>query len=117
MSAIRVLMCDMPAMLQSVVREMLQAETDIEISPLRGQSMPTTGDFDVLLVSERQFADSQTPVGLIASFGASGIVAIDDDVVHATIMRFQCTDRNLADRSGNDVSAAIRDAFRSGWKH
>ena len=117
MSAIRVLMCDMPPMLQSMVREMLQAETDIEIWSMPGEGALISGDFDVLLVSEKHFAESKTPVGQIASFGASGIVAIGDGVAHAKVLHFVCRDRALTGESGDDVSAAIRDAFRPGWKH
>jgi hypothetical protein len=117
MSAIRVLMCDMPPMLQSMVREMLQAETDIEILSLPGKGEPISGDFDVLLVSESHFTESETPVGQIASFGASGIVAIGDGVTRATVLHFQCSDRDLTGDSSDSVSAAIRDAFRPGWKH
>jgi hypothetical protein len=117
MSAIRVLMCDMPLMLQSMVREMLQAEADIEILPLSGADTAVVGDIDVLLVSERDFADSKTPVGRIASLGASGIVAIGDGINHATVVHFHCSDRDLTADSRCDVSTAIRDAFRSGWRH
>lgn len=117
MSAIRVLMCDMPLMLQSVVREMLQAEPDIELLPVPGKRTPTTGEFDVLLVSEKQFAGSETPVGQIASFGASGIVAIGDGLMNATVLHFVCSDRDLTGDSGYNVSAAIREAFRPGSQH
>jgi hypothetical protein len=117
MSAIRVLMCDMPPMLQSMVREMLQAEADIEILPSHGKDASITGGIDVLLVSAKDFADSETPISRIASLGASGIVAIGESVDHATIVHFQCSDRDLTSASGNNVSTAIRDAFRSGWKH
>lgn len=117
MSAIRVLMCDMPPMLQSMVREMLQAETDIEILPPAGKNAPIPGGIDVLLVSAKDLTDSETPIGRIASLGASGIVAIGDSVDHATIVHFQCSGQDLTAESGNNVSTAIRDAFRSGWKH
>jgi hypothetical protein len=117
MSAIRVLMCDMPPMLQSMVREMLQAETDIELLPPPRNDAPIPGGIDVLLVSQKDFADSETPIGRIASLGASGIVAIGESIDHATIVHFQCSGRDLTVESGNNVSTAIRDAFRSGWKH
>jgi hypothetical protein len=117
MSAIRVLMCDMPPMLQSMVREMLQADSDIELLPVSGDSAPTTGEFDVLLVSEPHFAESETPVGQIASFGASGIVAIGDGLKQAKILHFQCDGRDLTRDSSSNVGAAIREAFRPGWKH
>jgi hypothetical protein len=117
MSAIRVLMCDMPPMLQSMVREMLQAEADIEIVPLPGKGARISGRIDVLLVSQKDFADSETPISRIASLGASGIVAIGESADHATIVHFQCSDQDLTADSGNNVSTAIRDAFRSGWKH
>lgn len=117
MSAIRVLMCDMPPMLQSMVREMLQAETDIEILPPMGKDASMPGGIDVLLVSAKNFADSQTPIGRIASLGASGIVAIDDSVDHATIVHFHCSGQDLTADSGHNVSTAIRDAFRFGRRH
>jgi hypothetical protein len=66
---------------------------------------------------ESHFTESETPVGQIASFGASGIVAIGDGVTRATVLHFQCSDRDLTGDSSDSVSAAIRDAFRPGWKH
>jgi hypothetical protein len=117
MSAIRVLMCDMPPMLQSMVREMLQAEADIEILPSPGKDAPVPAGIDVLLVSEKDFADTEMRVGQIASLGTSGIVAIGDDIKHATIVHFQYSDRDLTSDGRIDVSTAIREAFRSGWKH
>lgn len=117
MSAIRVLMCDMPPMLQSMVREMLQAEADIEILPPRDDCASISGDVDVLLVSQKDFADSQIPVGQIASLGAAGIVAIGESVGRATVIHFHCTDHDLTVDSRSNVTTAIRDAFRFDWQH
>lgn len=96
---------------------MLQAEPDIEIVPLPGNDAPIPGGIDVLLVSQKDFAGSEIPVGQIASLGASGIVAIGESIDHATIVHFQCSDRDLTADSIGNVSTAIREAFRSGWKH
>lgn len=112
MSAIRVLIGDMPAMLQSMVTAMLDAEEDmILIDPKSlGDDSQRASDVDVMLIA----ADRLSPTRLAGSTAALpiGIIAIADDARTATIIHLAQTHWPLSDNSKDSIGAAIRRAAR-----
>jgi hypothetical protein len=114
MSAIRVLIGDMPAMLQSMVAAMLDAEEDmILIDPNSlGNDPQLARDIDVMLVA----ADRLSPNWLVGDKAVlpAGIIAIADDARSATIIHFAQTHWPLSDNIRDSIGAAIRRAVRPG---
>lgn len=114
MAAIRVLIGDMPPMLQSLVIEMLQDEDDIVVIGRAG----VTGDpVDVMLLSTDDLLASSTTIGEIAALSPSGIVSIDGNVRNATIIHLKQQRWPFNDSEKDSISAAIRAAAEPGWKH
>lgn len=114
MSAIRVLIGDMPSMLVSMVTAMLDAEEGIIlIDPNSfGNDPQQASDIDVMLVA----ADRLSPGWLAGNAAAlpAGIVAIADDARTATIIHLAQTHWPLSDNSKDNIGAAIRRAARPG---
>lgn len=114
MAAIRVLIGDMPPMLQSLVTEMLQDEDDIVVIGRAG----VTGDpVDVMLLSTDDLLSSSATLGEIAALAPNGIVSIDGNVRNATIIHLKQQRWPFDDSEKNSISAAIRAAAEPGWKH
>lgn len=114
MSAIRVLIGDMPAMLQSMVTAMLDAEEDmILINPYSlGDDSQRASDIDVMLVA----ADRLSPAWLAGSAAAlpAAIIAIADDARTATIVHLAQTHWPFSNNSKDNIGAAIRRAALPG---
>lgn len=114
MPAIRALIGDMPAMLQSMVTAMLDAEKDIILidpNSLSNDSQ-SASDIDVMLVA----ADRLSPAWLASSAAAlpAAIIAIADDAHTATIVHLSQTRWLFSDNSEDSIGAAIRRAARTG---
>lgn len=114
MSAIRVLIGDMPLMLQSLVSEMLHAEDDIIVI---GQVGDADEAVDVVLMSTDNLLNGRTTIGEIAALSPSGIVSIDGDARAATIIHLKQRNWPFADSDKDSIGAAIRAAAKPGWKH
>lgn len=114
MSAIRVLIGDMPAMLHSMVTAMLDAEEDIVlIDPYSlGDDSQRARDIDVMLVA----ADRLSPAWLAGSAAAlpAAIITIADDAHTATIVHLAQTHWPFSDNIEDSIGAAIRRAARPG---
>lgn len=116
MPAIRVLIGDMPTMLQSMVTAMLDEEEGIILIDPRTECDPETaiGDVDVILVAADRMAH-----GFAGTTGdrmslPNGIVAIADDASEATIIHLSSSHWPLADSRKDSIGGAIRRAARPG---
>lgn len=114
MAAIRVLIGEMPPMLQSLVTEMLQDEDDIIMI---GRVGTTADPVDVMLLSTDDLLSSSTTLGEIAALSPNGIVSIDGNVRNATIIHLKQRRWPFNDSKKDSISAAIRAAAEPGWKH
>lgn len=121
MSAIRVLIGDMPPMLHSMVIEMLQSEDDIVLlesgSDAPGGEDDVDGSVDVILTSQSHLRSDQRHFGGLAALSPQGIVAIADDASEATIIHFSTSNWSFADSQKDSIGAAIRIAARPQVKH
>lgn len=114
MAAIRVLIGEMPTMLQSLVSEMLQDEDDIVVI---GRARVTDDPVDVMLLSTDELLSSSTTLAEIAALSPNGIVSIDGNVRNATIIHLRQRRWPFNDSDKDSISAAIRAAAEPGWKH
>lgn len=114
MSAIRVLIGDMPAILQSTVAEMLEDEDGIVVIDSETRSGRDHHDVDVMLVAADRIVSGLGRFGSGSTAWPVGIVAIADDIQTATIIQVSQSHWPLADQHNDSIGTAIRLAARSG---
>jgi hypothetical protein len=120
MSAIRVMIGDMPPMLQSMVVAMLQSEDDIlliDSDAAEAARQDNRADVNVILTSLSRLQSDATYLGDLASLSPNGIVAIADNAREATIIHFTKSHWPLLDSRKDSIGAAIRTAAQFSVKH